>query len=88
MCNNNKELHKNEKLMKAVNFAVIKNFEALKNVIKDDNSDETKHFIKIYSDFFSSFGEVYCNLFADTNPEIANIIKLLKIVYYQLNKDK
>ena len=89
MCKNNPNLHKNEKLMKAVDFAVIKNFEALKNVIKvDDETDETKHFINIYSDFFSSFGEVYSNLYADKNPESENIKKLLKIVKILINLDK
>lgn len=81
MYNNNPEIHKNEKLMKAVNLTVNKNFEALKNVIKTgEESEETKEFNKIYSEFFSSFGEVFSNFHHDTNPEHSNIKDLLLIV--------
>ena len=81
MCNNNPDLQNNEKLLKSVYFALKKNFEALNNVIKeDDHTDEAKKFIKIYCDFFSSFTVVYNNLYIDKNPDSLNIINLLKIV--------
>jgi len=78
---NNPDLDKNEKLMKGVDCAVNKNFNALKNLVKlEDQSDETKDFVKLYSDFFSSFGDVYSNINLNKNPEIADIKNLLLII--------
>jgi len=67
--------------MKGVDCAVNKNFNALKNLVKlEDQSDETKDFVKLYSDFFSSFGDVYSNINLNKNPEIADIKNLLLII--------
>lgn len=81
MFHNNPELFKNEKILKLINLPVIKNWDAVKDIVKSNIiDDEVKDFIKIYNDFFSCFAEIYETVHKAKDPEIDNLIKLLKIV--------
>ena len=86
MFNNNPNLFKNEKILQLLNLPVIKNWNAIRDIVKSNFiNDEVKDFIKIYNDFFACFAEIYEFVFKVIDPQFDNLISLLKIVIYIFN---
>ena len=84
--NNNPNLFKNEKILQLLNLPVIKNWNAIRDIVKSNFiNDEVKDFIKIYNDFFACFAEIYEFVFKVIDPQFDNLISLLKIVIYIFN---
>jgi Holliday junction resolvase RusA-like endonuclease len=81
MYHNNPKLYQNERILKLINPPVLKNWDAVKDIVKSNMiDDEVKDFIRVYNDFFSCFAEIYETIYKVIEPEIDNLIKLLKIV--------
>ena len=75
------ELLNNNKLIENMYNVAIKNFQKLRNLIGEDyQNEESIQLIKQFIYFFSSFTDIYGELYKDKIPEQENIMNLLKIV--------